>query len=427
MEQITSVFFKNNRNRLIPVLEEKALVVLFSNDKMPRTGDQCFPFRQNSNLFYLTGMNQPQTILALCPEHPNENMREILFIEENTVHATQWEGDKYTEQQAKEVSGIKTIFFISCFESVLQDLMYRSQNVYLDIFESTKFSSLVQSSQQRYAQQIQTKYPLHTYHRLFPFLRDLRLVKSMEELSLMQHACNITGRAFERILHFVKPGVTEYEIEAEITHEFVSNKVRSHSFDPIVASGKNACILHYTQNNSVCNDGDLLLLDFGAEYLNYAADLSRTIPINGKFTPRQKQVYDACYRVYEYAKTLFIPGMSISKVYKKVCAFMEHELIDLELFSKEDTQNQKSEYGLVKKYFMHGISHFIGLDVHDVGTTDIVFDEGMVLSCEPGIYIPNESIGIRIETMILVTDTPIDLMKDLPVCSDELERIMNDR
>ncbi len=273
---------------------------------------------------------------------------------------------------------------------------------------------------------IQAKYPLHTYHRLFPFLRDLRLIKSIEELSFIQNACNITGKAFERILHFVKPDITEYEIEAEITYEFISNRVRSHSFEPIVASGKNACILHYTQNNSVCSDGDLLLLDFGAEYLNYAADLSRTIPVNGKFTPRQKQVYDACHRVYEYAKTLFVPGMSISKVYKKVCAFMESELIELGLFSKEDTQSRQSEHHeLVKKYFMHGISHFVGLDVHDVGTTDIVFDEGMVLSCEPGIYIPQESIGVRIETMVLVADKPVDLMKDVPVCSDDIERIMN--
>lgn len=421
----SETFLKENRNKLLSILEDKALVLLFSNDKMPRTGDQCFPFRQNSNLFYLTGMNQPQTILALCPEHPSENMREILFIEENTAYATQWEGDKYTEQQAKEISGMKTIFFVSCFESVLQDLMCHSQNVYLDLFESVKFSSQVQSSQQRYAQQIQTKYPLHAYHRIFPFLRDLRIIKSMEELSLMQHACHITRKAFERILHFVKPEITEYEIEAEIMHEFISNKVRSHSFDPIVASGKNACILHYTRNNSVCSDGDLLLLDFGAEYLNYAADLSRTIPVNGKFTPRQKQIYNACYRVYEYAKTLFLPGMSIGKVYKKVCAFMEPELIGLGLFSKEDIQKQNSEYELVKKHFMHGISHFVGLDVHDVGTTDIVFDEGMVLSCEPGIYIPNESIGVRIETMILVADTPIDLMKDVPVCADDIERIMN--
>jgi Xaa-Pro aminopeptidase len=421
---ISEFFLQENRKKIVSVLEEKALILLFSNDKMPRTGDQCFPFRQNSNLFYFTGINQPQTILALCPEHPSENMREILFIEENTAHATQWEGDKYTEKQAKEISGVKTVFFISRFESVLQDLMYYSQNVYLDLFESVKFSSQIQSSQQRYIQQIQTKYPLHVYHRIFPFLRDLRLIKSAEELSLMQQACDITAKAFNRILHVIKPEIPEYQIEAEIIHEFLIHNVRSYSFAPIVASGRNACVLHYIKNEAVCKNGDLLLLDFGAEYNHYAADLSRTIPINGRFSPRQKQVYDACHRVYEYAKILFIPDMSISKVYKKVCAFMESELIELGLFSKEDIQKQNSEYELVKKYFMHGISHFVGLDVHDVGTPEILFEQGMVLSCEPGIYIPNENIGIRIETMMLVSDKPIDLMKDVPVKSDDIERIM---
>ncbi|MDR0368379.1 MAG: aminopeptidase P N-terminal domain-containing protein [Bacteroidales bacterium] len=420
-------FFENNRKRLTSVLEEKALVLLFSNDKMPRTGDQCFPFRQNSNLFYLSGINQPQTVLALCPEHPEKNMREILFMEENTAKAALWEGDACTEQQAEEISGVKTVFAVSEFDTVLQNLMYHSQNVYFDMSESVKFSSFVPSAQQRHIQQIQAKYPLHTCCRLFPFLRDLRLIKSEEELSLMQHACNITAKAFDRVLRTVKPGTAEYQIEAEITHEFIRSQIRSHAFDPIVASGKNACVLHYSRNHSVCKDGDLLLLDFGAEYRNYAADLSRTIPVNGTFSARQKQVYDACYRVYEYAKTLFVPGMSIAKVYKKVCAFMELELIGLGLFSKEDVQKQHSEHEWVKKYFMHGISHFVGLDVHDVGTTDIVFDENMVLSCEPGIYIPNESVGIRIETMMLVRNTPIDLMADVPVKSEDIERLMKER
>ena len=426
-EEIVPFLYIENRKRLTALLEEKSLVLLFSNDKMPRNGDQFFPFRQNSNLLYLCGIDQANTILAICPEHPNPKFREILFIEESTEKTKIWEGYKYTKEHAKNSSGVNTVFWTSEFDAVLKDLTYHSQNIYLNVAESTKFSAELESKEYRCFLEIKNKYPLHQYHRLFPILRDLRLVKLMEEINQMLKACNITAKAFERVLHYVKPSVTEYEIEAEITHEFICNKVTSHAFPPIVASGENACVLHYTENNAVCQDGELLLLDFGAEYANYAADLSRTIPVNGKFSARQKQVYDACCRVFIYAKTLFVPGMSIDKVYKKVCEAMQHELIALNLFSEEDLKQQKTDYSLMKKYFMHGISHFVGLDAHDVGTTDVLFEEGMVLSCEPGIYIPEEQIGIRIETMILVAKTPIDMMIDIPVFSDDIERLMQEK
>ena len=262
-EEIASDFFVENRKRLIALLEEKSLIILFSNDKMPRNGDQFFPFRQNSNLLYLCGIDQADTILTICPEHPNPKFREILFIEESTEKTKIWEGYKYTKEHAAKSSGINTVFWTSEFDTVQKDLAYHSQNIYLNIAESTKFSAELESNEYRCFLEIKDKYPLHQYHRLFPILRDLRLVKLMEEINQMLKACNITAKAFERVLHYVKPEVTEYEIEAEITHEFICNKVTSHAFPPIIASGENACILHYTENNSVCQDGELLLLDFG--------------------------------------------------------------------------------------------------------------------------------------------------------------------
>ena len=370
-------------DKLVSLLEEGALCLLFSNDQMPRCGDQYFPFRQNSNFYYISGIDTPNSVLAICPQHPNPKFREILFTKE------------------------------SDFEDALPELMYYARTVYIDIEENIKFNPDVKSRGFRYANSIKSKYPLHDYRSVFQIIADMRLVKSSHEIEQIKKACNITAKAFERAIQVVKPNVWEYEIEAEITCEIIKNGAVC-AFNPIVASGKNACTLHYSDNRSQCKNGDLLLLDFGAEYANYASDLSRTVPVNGRFTVRQKQVYDACLRVYEYAKPLFVPGMSINKVHKKVSAVMQQELINLNLFSLADLENQSSEYELMKRYFPHKISHFVGLDVHDVGTRDTIFEEGMILSCEPGIYIPAEEIGIRIETMMLVSATPVDLMKDVP-------------
>jgi Xaa-Pro aminopeptidase len=425
-KELPSAFFSNNRKQIEPLLEDSALVILFSNDEMPRTGDQCFPFRQNSDLLYLSGIDQPKSIVVMCPQHPNPAFREILFIEQSTEQTIIWNGYKYTKEDACRISGINTVLWIPEFETILRDLLYHSQNIYIDIAEHPKFYSEIQGQQQRYAHKIKTQYPLHTYHRLFPLLALLRLVKSPVETDRIRKACSITEKAFNRAIHFVKPDVREWEVEAEITCEFIRNGVSAHAFAPIVAAGKNTCVLHYIDNNAVCKNGDLLLLDFGAEYANYASDLSRTIPVNGVFSPRQKQVYKACHRVYEYAKSLFVPGMTISKVYKKVCEAMQPELIELGLFTQADIEKQSSEYALLKNYFMHNISHFIGLDVHDVGTTDIVFEEGMVLSCEPGIYIAQEGIGVRIETTMFVASTPVDLMADVAVSVEDIEATMGE-
>jgi len=409
--EISSDLFIFNRQRLITLLKDKALVLLVSNDEMPRTGDQNFPFRQNSNFFYLTGINQPKSIVALCPHHPNPAMREILFIEELNEATAIREGRNYSQEEAKDLSGIKTVLHTSQFEETLQCLAYYAQNVYLDIQEHLKYTTEIERQEVRFSRKIKEKYPLHAYFRLYPLLVQLRLVKSAWELEQIQQACAVTVKALKRVSAFVKPEVKEYEVEAEIIHEFICNRAKL-AFPPIVASGKNACVLHYSANNAVCKDGDLLLLDFGAEYNNYAADISRTISINGRFSTRQKQVHDACLRVFECGKTLYVAGMTIAKVHKKVCEAMEKELLALGLYSEEDLQKEEVQGSLMKKYFMHKIGHFVGLDVHDVGDNDVLFEAGMVLTCEPGIYIPEENIGVRIETMLLITDNqPIDLFE----------------
>ncbi|MDR2410442.1 MAG: aminopeptidase P N-terminal domain-containing protein [Bacteroidales bacterium] len=422
-KEMPAVFFSENRKKLLSFVEDKSLILFFSNSQMPRTGDQYFPFRQNANMFYMSGISLPNAILALCPHHPNPDFREILFVEQITQKKIIWDGCKHTVESLRNLSGIKTVFWTSDFETVLRNLAYHVHHIYLDMTESIKFHSEIKEQTSLYVDKIKSNYPLHYYHRLFPTLVDMRLIKSRCEIEQIKEACHITANAFNKILRFIKPDLWEYEVEAEIAHEFIRNRACC-AFDSIVASGKNACTLHYIDNHSKCKDGDLLLLDFGAEYGNYASDLSRTIPVNGRFTERQKQIYDACARVYEYAKTLFVPGMTISKVYKKVSIVMQQELIDLGLFSKADLENQSSDYELMKQYFPHNISHFIGLDVHDVGSVDIIFEDGMILSCEPGIYIPEEKTGVRIETTIMVAHHPVDLMPDIPFYSDDIEQIM---
>jgi len=350
----------------------------------------------------------------MCPQHPNPKFREILFVEQPSKKKTIYNGCKNTQEYIRKISGIETVLYMFDFESILHELMYHVHTVYLDIAESIKFNPHVKPRGLRYLNIIKTDYPLRDYRPVFHIIADMRLVKSAYEIQQIKKACDVTVEAFKRAVKFVAPNVFEYEIEAEIMYELIRNGTTS-AFKPIIASGKNACTLHYIDNSSQCKDGDLLLLDFGAEYANFASDLTRTIPVNKHFTKRQKQVYDACLRVYEYAKHLFIPSMSINKVHKKVSILMQQELLDLGLFSSADLEKQTSEYELMKKYFPHKISHFIGLDVHDVGTQDTVFEAGMILSCEPGIYISEEEIGIRIETMMLVTDNiPVDLMEEVP-------------
>ena len=421
---ISAALFRKNRSKVLSKCKDNSMLLMFSNDEMPRNGDQCFPFRQNSDLFYLTGIDQEESILAICPSHPNEKLREILFIKETSELIAIWYGHKYTKEEASQISGIKTVMWTSEFAATLPDLAYYSRNIYLAQNENPRFSTQVECQDKRMIKKIQSDYPLHKYNRLAPILTECRLEKEPEEIELLQTACNITQKAFERLLHFVKPGVMEYEIEAEITHEFIRNRANGHAYYPIVASGKSACVLHYIENSRECKDGDMLLLDFGAEYANYAGDLSRTIPVNGTYSKRQRQVYNACLNVFYGAVKMMTPGTTINQYHEEVCKMMEKELIDLKLFTLEDVKKQNPERPLWKKYFMHGTSHFIGLDVHDVGTRDMVLQKGMLLSCEPGIYIPEENIGVRIENDIIVDVVPIDLMCEIPIEADHIEDIM---
>ncbi len=422
--QLVNTLFEKNRKKLIKILQPNSLAVFYSNDQMHRNGDQYFTFRQDSDLFYLTGIDQERTILTLCPNHPNKDLREILYIIESNEKISTWEGHKYTKDEAQLTSGIKTIKFIDEFESTFKELAIKAESVYINLNENVKFKAETPSANERFVQYVKKEFPAHELQRLAPLMKRLRLKKEPEELELMQKACDITSQAFERVLSFVKPNVMEYEVEAEITHEFIKNRANGHAYAPIIASGKSACVLHYIENNKVCNDGDLLLMDFGAEYANYAADCTRTIPVNGKFTPRQKECYESVLRVMKKATSWLTPGTTINRVNERVEKLLQEEHIKLGLYTQEDVDRQDPAKPLFKKYYPHGTCHFIGLDVHDVGERTTVLEEGMVLTCEPGIYIPEENIGIRIENNIIVNLKPIDLMEKIPREVDEIENLM---
>jgi Xaa-Pro aminopeptidase len=417
--------FIENRNRFVKHMKPNTIAVFCSNDDYPRNGDQFFQFRQNSDIFYLTGLDQSKTILILYPDSIRNEFKEIVFTEETSELIAIWYGHKYTKEEATKISGIENVQWLSEFNKVLVDLMANCDGIYLNSNENIRFATDVQYSDMRFIQEIKAKYPLHEYYRAAPIMRMLRTIKSKVEVDLIKTACNITGVAFERVLKFVKPGVMEYEVEAEIIHEFTRNRANGHAYYPIIASGASACVLHYIENNKECKDGDLLLLDFGAEYANYAGDLSRTTPVNGKFSKRQKDCYNAVLRVMKQAQNLLVVGTTIDQYHEKVCKIMEQELIGLGLFSEEDVKKQDPKKPLFFKYYMHGTSHFMGLDVHDLGFKQEPLQAGMVFSCEPGIYIQEEGIGIRIENDILVTENgPVDLMANIPREVDEIEDIM---
>jgi Xaa-Pro aminopeptidase len=406
-------------------MKPNSLAIFNSNDDMPRNGDQDFPFRQNSDFFYLTGIDQAKSVLFIFPDCPLEKYREALFLEETNEHIAIWYGKKYSKEEAIAVSGIKNVFWLDTLDGAIKEVMAACEYVYLNANENPKYSNPVPYRDIRFNEDLTKKFPAHKYERANPIVCKLRMVKSDIEIDLTKEAISITDKAFRRILSFTKPGVMEYEVEAEITHEFIRNRANGHAYYPIVASGKGACVLHYIENNKECKYGDLMLLDFGAEYANYAADLSRTIPVNGKFTPRQKEVYNACLRVMKAAIKHLVPGTTIDKYHAEVCKIMEKELIGLGLFTAEDVKKQDLAKPMYFKYYMHGTSHFIGLDVHDVGTRQDIIKPGMLFSCEPGIYIQEEGIGIRIENDILTTENGnIDLMAGIPIEVEEIEKLM---
>lgn len=422
-----SLYIKN-RAKFVKLMKPGTLAIFNSNDIMPTNADGTMPFRQNNDLLYLSGIDQEESILVIFPDSKDGKHKEILFLKETSDLIAIWEGHKYTKEEATEQSGIAAIYWLTDLERVLKSLMSEAEGVYLNSNEHLRANVVVQTRDARFATWLQEKYPLHARLRSAPIMHQLRAIKEPEEIEAMQTACNITEKAFRRVLGFLKPGVMEYEIQAEIQHEFLRNRSRGPAYESIIASGYSACVLHYIENNRECKDGDLILFDFGAEYANYSSDLSRTIPVNGKFTPRQKEVYNADLRVMKEAMKMLVPGTNLAEYHKEVGKLMESELLGLGLISKADITNQDPSWPAYKKYFMHGTSHYLGLDTHDVGTweADMKIQPGMVFTCEPGIYIPDENMGIRIEDDILVTkDGNFNLMKNIPKEVEEIEELMN--
>ncbi len=417
--------YTGHRARFAELLPAGALCVLTSNDLLPSNADGTVGFRQNADLFYLSGIDQEETILILFPSAREEKHREILLVRETSEKILVWEGYKLTKEQAREKSGIQTVAWAHDFETVLRPLLAEAETVYLNRNEHLRSSNEMQTRQDRLIQWFQAHFPLHPLRRAAPLLQRLRMVKSAAEVEQLREAVRITDAAFHRLLGFIRPGVMEYEIEAEIQHEFLRRRSRGPSYGSIIASGANACILHYVDNFRKCQDGDLLLLDFGAEYGGYAADLTRAIPVNGQYTERQAQVYDAVLRVQKFAISRLVPGTVVPEYQKEVGKKMEEELIGLGVLKQADVDQQPEDAPLYKKYFPHGTSHFLGLDVHDVGDFLRPLEPGMVLTCEPGIYIREEGIGVRIENDILITaDGNEDLMAMIPRERAEIEALM---
>ncbi|WPU93661.1 aminopeptidase P family protein [Mucilaginibacter sabulilitoris] len=423
---IENNLFTNNRKNFVSRTKYNSIAIFHSNDEFPRSGDQAFLFKQNPDFFYLTGIDQEQSILILFPDCPNKGYREVLFLRQTNEHIAIWEGHKYTKEEARVASGIENIYWLHEYETILQSIINYAEHIYINTNENDRYSHIVPYRDLRMYEALRLKYPLHKYERSALIMRDLRVVKSDIEIALTQKACDITNDAFVRVLKFLKPGVAEYEIEAEITHEFLRQRATGHAYSPILASGKNAVVLHYTDNNQVCNDGDVILFDFAAEYANYNADMSRSVPVNGRFTKRQRAVYDAVLRVMREATKMIVAGTVWNDYQDEVGKIMTRELIGLGLLDKHDVEKQDVNTPLYKKYFMHGTSHHLGLDVHDFASRYKAFEVGNILTCEPGIYIPEESLGVRIENNILITENGNrDLMAGIPVEAEHIEEIMN--
>ena len=423
----SSKLYIENRANFIKKLAPRSVAILNSNDTMPTNADGTMVFRQNNDLLYLSGADQEESILLLMPDYPVESQREILFLKETSELIAIWEGHKFTKEEAQELSGIKTIYWLNEFETVFNNLMVEADNVYLNNNEHTRAALDVETRDDRFNKWCHNKYPNHKYERLAPIMHELRAIKNDEEIAMLQEACNITEAGFRRILKFVKPGVTEYEIEAEYIHEFTKSRSKGFAYTPIIASGFSACVLHYIENNKPCNDGDVILMDVGAEYGNYNADMTRAIPVNGRFTQRQKDVYNAVHKVQLEAIKMLRPGTILNDYNREVGLVMEKELIALGLIDQSDIKNQDPGNPAYKRYFMHNTSHFLGLDVHDVGNFFKPVKEGMVFTVEPGIYIQEENLGIRLEDNIVIQkDGVINMMKDIPLDAEEVETLMNE-
>ncbi len=427
-DSINNELFVLNRKLFLEKLKPNSIAIFNANDEHLWNGDATHSFKQNSDLFWLSGVDQEDTILVLFPDCPVAEYREAIFVKRTDEMMEIWNGRKLTHKEITAVSGIANVFWYDEFEIKMNAAINYASTIYLTLNENDRASIRTPYKDLRFAQEMRNKYPLHTFERAAPILQRLRSIKSKFELDLMNISIGISEKMFKRILKFVKPGVWEYEVEAEVIHEYLSNKANGHSFHPIVASGKNGCVLHYVENNQQCKDGDLLLLDSGADYANYASDMTRTIPVNGRYSARQKKVYNSVLHVMREAEKLLKPGVLLMEYQTQVGEIMEKELVGLGLISLEDIKRQNPKLPAYKKYFMHGTSHFLGIDVHDVGMRYEPMKAGMVFSCEPGIYIPEEAIGIRLENEILITETGSkDLMEHIAIEADEIESLMNQK
>lgn len=417
--------FIKNRERFVSRMQKNSIAIFVSNDEVPDNGDSIYKFRQNSDVFWLSGITQEDSMVILFPNNPDPKYREVLVLVRPNELKEKWDGKRLRVNEAQQISGINTIVWLDSLDGLLQPWVHLADSIYLDSNENDRKASLVRTRDYRFIDEMKSRYPLHQYLRAAKILKDLRGIKTAEEVEVMQKAVDITEQTFRRLLKFIKPGVMEYEIEAEIYHSFLSQRATRPAYGSILASGDNARILHYVNNNAECKDGDLILMDFGAEYGGYCADLTRTVPVNGKFTRRQRTVYNACLHLHDYAKSLLKPGISIVDYTEKVGEEATQQFLKIGLLKKSDVKNEDPENRAYRKYLYHGISHHLGIDVHDLGTRTEPIKAGMVFTVEPGIYIEEEKMGVRIENNLWITKNGNkDLFKNIPITADEIEALM---
>lgn len=422
---IPQTLFNKNRERLIKKMKPNSIAIFPGNPVLPTNGDAIYTYRPNADVVWLSGVIQEKTMVILYPDNPDKTAREVLVLIRPNEHLEKWEGHKLRKEEATAISGIKNVQWLDSIDAMLQVMMHHADTVYLNTNENDRLDTTLFRPDLLFVHDFMKRYPVHKYERAAPIMKELRAIKTKEEIAVTQEAVDITHKAFLRVMKFIKPGVFEHEIEAEITHEFLRNRATRHAYDCIIASGDRARVLHYVENNSECKDGELILMDFGAEYGNYCADLTRTIPVNGKFTRRQKDVYNAVLDVHNFAKKILKPGISIVDYTSKVCVEMETQLLKLGLITKNDIKNQDPANPAYRKYFYHGVTHHLGIDVHDLGTRVLPVKEGMLFTIEPGIYIEEEQMGIRIENNVWLTKTgSIDLFKNIPITVEEIEAAM---
>jgi Xaa-Pro aminopeptidase len=424
-ELVDPNIFIENRKRFMASMDKKSIAVFNSNDEIPSNGDALYPFKQNADLYWLTGIRQEDTMLILFPDNPDKKYREVLVLVRPNELKEKWDGRRHRASEATALSGIETIVWLDTLDGLLQPMIHLADNIYLNTNENDRKANLLAVRDYRFAQEMKSRYPLHNYKRAAKIMRNLRAIKSPLEVAVLQQAVDITEKTFRRLLQFITPGVFENQIEAEIIHEFMMNRSAGPAYSSIIAGGDRARTLHYIANNQECRDGELVLMDFGAEYGGYCADLTRTVPVNGKFTKRQKEVYNACLHLHDYAKSLLKPGITIVKYHDMVGDEATKQFLKIGLISKSDVKNESPDNRAYRKYLYHGISHHLGIDVHDLGTKTEPLQEGMVLTVEPGIYIEEEQMGVRIENNIWITKTGNkDLFKNIPVKAEEIEKLM---